>query len=410
MEIHCVLTAKEMEEALRQCLVEESELFKARRYWFRSRYYAVTEALRCDAEMQSKVDSITAEYDESLLDTPLGAIECALDCSEESLLSGECNSANLVCDVVRVWCKCDCVILSATSFLQRDDLENQSEVGLGAQSVSPRHTKSNDFAFTVDGTIDRGAISHRDVVSKLYTDTDRVVVLEVIGAQIRSAIEHGLATDDELDDEEDAETECIYVPQTKFPHVSGLRFVYDPQRGDGDKINSIWIMRRNEGGEEQFTELQDQQIYSVALSAHLADGGDGYTIFQDAVSILRDHGDSQSVHMILIDFFHKMGTLNDRKLQSQSASISTFGRGRWTRKRIEAQVGRLALKSKALSSCIETKWVSSKKLLSEQKGDGDDAESDGMDEDDAKQSAKADVDSILDSDDADDDGPSPESL
>ena len=63
--------------------------------------------------------------------------------------------------------------------------------------------------------------------------------------------------------------------------------------------------------------------------------------------------------------------------------------------------------------------MSSKKLLSEQKGDGDDTESapnvggDGMDEDDAKQSAKADVDSILDSDDADDvelgNSPSPDS-
>ena len=79
--------------------------------------------------------------------------------------------------------------------------------------------------------------------------------------------------------------------------------------------------------------------------------------------------------MILIDFFHKIGRLNDRKIALQSSG--TFGRGRWTRKRIDAQIEKLALTSKALSSVIETKWVSSKKILSqsnqsnEKKEDGD---------------------------------------
>ena len=136
-------------DLLKECLLNESEIYKARKYWYRVRYYEVNKNLEFDQEMKKLVDATIADYKDNKLDEIVSTIDGNLDCTEFSLLNGECNSANFITDVIRVSCKCDCVILSATSFLSNDqqfDQKNNDEF-LGGPSASN---------FNIDGSINKG--------------------------------------------------------------------------------------------------------------------------------------------------------------------------------------------------------------------------------------------------------------
>ena len=239
--------------------------------------------------MKELVDNTMNDYNDNKLDDKVCDIECNLDCTQFSLLNGECNSSNFICDVIRVSCKCDCVILSATSFLcdEQDDImdiktnynDNDNDKGFDDSMFSGFSGSASNF--NIDGYINKGAITYRDIVSKLYTDKSPIIILELYGHKIRNAIEHGLSKNEDMNGNE------LLYGTNKFPHVSGLRFVYDPIQQNGMKIKTIWIMKydqnyniHDDDEDEKFVELQDDEIYSVAISGYLANGGDGYDVFK----------------------------------------------------------------------------------------------------------------------------------
>jgi len=85
---------------------------------------------------------------------------------------------------------------------------------------------------------------------------NRVVKLQVTGAVVRAALEHGLATAAEE------------VQPGRFPQVSGLRYAFDTSRKLGARLTSLTVNGKP---------LDDRQIYTLATTTYLAvEHGDGY--------------------------------------------------------------------------------------------------------------------------------------
>lgn len=84
---------------------------------------------------------------------------------------------------------------------------------------------------------------------------NRVVVVELTGAQLAQALEHGLSRVDELGG--------------GFLQVSGLEYSFDRSRPVGARLVQIRV---------QGAPLRPELTYSAALPSHLAAGGDGFDV------------------------------------------------------------------------------------------------------------------------------------
>ncbi|HAF71425.1 MAG: Ser/Thr protein phosphatase/nucleotidase, putative [Acetothermia bacterium 64_32] len=92
-----------------------------------------------------------------------------------------------------------------------------------------------------------------------------LVVLEVKGEQVLAALENGVSMVEEL--------------KGRFPHVAGLRFVWDPARPAGFRIVSAEVLL-----EGTWQPLDPAANYRLATSNYLAAGGDGYEMFKEALN------------------------------------------------------------------------------------------------------------------------------
>lgn len=92
-----------------------------------------------------------------------------------------------------------------------------------------------------------------------------LVVLEVTGEQIWQALENGVSLVEEL--------------KGRFPHVAGLRFVWDPTQPPGSRIVSVEVF-----AEGEWKPLDRSAVYRLVTSNFLAGGGDGYTMFTEALN------------------------------------------------------------------------------------------------------------------------------
>jgi len=80
------------------------------------------------------------------------------------------------------------------------------------------------------------------------------------GAQIRAALEHGVATWSEN--------------KGQFLHVSkGMSYTFDLAKPAGSRVTALTL-----NGQP----LVDTQVYKVAMNNFTAGGGDGFTMFKDA--------------------------------------------------------------------------------------------------------------------------------
>jgi 5'-nucleotidase len=124
----------------------------------------------------------------------------------------------------------------------------------------------NGGSVRADTTINPGILTKRDVLSILPFN-NKVVKIEVTGAIIRAALEHGVAS---LGEE---------AQPGRFPQVSGARYTFDVTRKPGNRIVSVTI-----GG----IPLDDHETYTLATTNYVAlDAGDGYTMFRNAKLLLR---------------------------------------------------------------------------------------------------------------------------
>ncbi|HEY9283546.1 MAG TPA: bifunctional UDP-sugar hydrolase/5'-nucleotidase [Pyrinomonadaceae bacterium] len=188
----------------------------------------VTDQIKDDPESAA----VVAEFEKKLsaeLDQPVGTTTVVLDARQETNRTRETNLGSFVADAYR--------------------RQTNSEVAL----VNGGSIRSNT-------TYGPGPVTKRDVLSILPFENS-IVKIEVTGATLRAALEHGVARARE-------------EPEAgRFPQVSGLRFSYDARRPVGSRVTTVSV-----GGRP----LDDRKTYTLALSNFVRGGGDGYAMFKGA--------------------------------------------------------------------------------------------------------------------------------
>lgn len=118
----------------------------------------------------------------------------------------------------------------------------------------------NGGSIRAETIISPGALTKRDLLS-ILPFKNKVVKLEVTGATLHAALEHGVSTS-----AEDAEP-------GRFLQVAGLRFTFDGSRPPGSRVVDVTV-----NGQP----LDENRKYSLATTNFLTDGGDGYAMLKGA--------------------------------------------------------------------------------------------------------------------------------
>ncbi len=126
------------------------------------------------------------------------------------------------------------------------------------------------------------ALTARDILGELPFN-NIVMVLAATGAQLRAALEHGLAG----------------IGAGRFPQVSGLRLTFDPKRPAGSRITALTV-----GGQP----VDPTKVYRLATNDFLADGGDGYTMFKTLERLVNAQNGPAMTNAV-IDYIRAKGTV-----------------------------------------------------------------------------------------------------
>ncbi len=189
-----------------------------------------------DVKADPAFDTVTRKYASLIktLSVPVGRTLVKLNAGSAANRNAETNVGNFVTDSFR----------KATA----------ADVGL-----------MNGGSIRADAVIGPGVLTRRDVLS-ILPFKNKVLKIQITGAVLRQALEHGVARS-----AEDAEP-------GRFPQVSGIRFTFDASRPAGSRIVSVSVNGKP---------LDDNRKYTLATTNFLAlDGGDGYTMFKDATILI----------------------------------------------------------------------------------------------------------------------------
>ncbi|MBX9847475.1 MAG: bifunctional metallophosphatase/5'-nucleotidase [Xanthobacteraceae bacterium] len=159
----------------------------------------------------------------SEMDVPLGTTAVELDSRVATVRGHEAAIGNLIADAMRVRGHADAAIMNGG--------------GIRAGKVYPAGSP----------------VTRRDVLAELPFG-NHLVVVAAKGSDLRAAIENGLSR--------------LPAIAGRFPHVSGMRVEYDPQKPAGSRVVSMQV-----GG----APLDPERMYKVAINDFLARGADGYT-------------------------------------------------------------------------------------------------------------------------------------
>jgi 5'-nucleotidase len=177
--------------------------------------------------------ALISDYEKKVsadVDKPIGATSVALDARGEMNRSRETNLGSYIADAYRKAMNADVALFNGGSIR-------------AGRIFSP------------------GELTKRDVMAILPYENP-IVKIEVTGATLRAALEHGVSRSAE-------ERE-----PGRFPQVSGIRFTFDARRPAGSRIVSVEV-----GGQP----LDDRKTYTLATNTFLVEkGGDGYTMFGGA--------------------------------------------------------------------------------------------------------------------------------
>lgn len=111
----------------------------------------------------------------------------------------------------------------------------------------------------VRASIDQGPITFEEAIT-VQPFGNTLTVLTLTGAQIKAALEHGVATWDQ--------------GKGQFTHVSkGMSYTFDLSKPAGSRVTAVTF-----NGQA----LDDAKTYKVATNNFVANGGDGFAMFKDA--------------------------------------------------------------------------------------------------------------------------------
>ena len=149
------------------------------------------------------------------------------------------------------------VIGSATAIVNYGSIAGTTGIGV---NLSGAVTLVNGGSIRGNAAYGPGPLTKRDILTLLPFENP-IVEVEVTGVVLRAALEHGVSA---LGEEREP---------GRFPQVSGLRFAYDGRRPAGSRVTAASVNGKP---------LEDSKTYTLALSAFLLAGGDGYKMFRGA--------------------------------------------------------------------------------------------------------------------------------
>jgi 5'-nucleotidase len=198
-----------------------------------------------DTADDSSFAAINEKYGELLksLEQAIGRTDVKLEMKSEDVRTRETNMSDFIADAYREATGADVALVNGGSI--RADTE-----------IAP------------------GVLTKRNVLS-IAPFNNKVVKVQVTGATLRKALEHGVASIG------------VETQPGRFPQVSGVRFSYDASRKPGERVTSVLVNGKP---------LDDRQLYSLAATSYVVkDAGDGYDMFRDAkVLVGPDQAPSES--------------------------------------------------------------------------------------------------------------------
>jgi len=309
-QIQTCQQAQKIEQELSKSLNEKKGAFKGPRYTFLNRYYNIDINLKADQVTEKLVHDLSAAFQQQMGQT-IGYLAAPIDCRFSTVRSQESTAGNFVADVIRRAYRCDVVFLCGG-------------------------------ALRADRILPAGKFTYKDILD-LVPFQDSIVVIKMKGSSIIKVLEHGVSG----------------VPKAdgKFPQISGLRFLYDPAQPIGQRVKKVWIERYVDerissfakslsslkGGQSPNAEQQDveekdaanddddgdevevglddeedqmeiikhDQVYKLATRQYIANGGDGYTVFeQETVETIVDEEAGVPMSVILRNFFWAVDSVN----------------------------------------------------------------------------------------------------
>lgn len=204
--------------------------------------------------VQAQVDEYTAALDREL-GQEIGTAGVEMDTRRASIRSQETAFGNLVADASRAATGADVAIANGG--------------GIRGDTVYPAGTP----------------ITRKLVLTELPFGNS-TVKLEVTGAQLRAALEHGVSG--------------IEDGQGRFPQVSGMTYSFDASKPAGSRIVDVTV-----GGQP----LDDAATYSLATNDYVGGGGDGYGMLRQA-KVLIDADAGGLLASQVIDYIMMMDTVS----------------------------------------------------------------------------------------------------
>lgn len=209
-----------------------------------------------EVDPHDEIESLLLEYEAELedeLDEVIGQTEVELDVRNDTVRTEESNFGNWVTDVMRDEYDADVAI--------------QNGGGIRSDELYP------------DGDITRR------MAQDIFPFPNNTVLLEVRGEAITEAIELGVSTVEET--------------HGRFPQVSGLSFVYDPDADPENRLEELTV-----DGDD----IDPEATYTLATNDFVAEGGDGYEMLADG-DVLRPPEEGTLLSALVIEAIESQETI-----------------------------------------------------------------------------------------------------
>ena len=222
--------------------------------WPREWRVVSTAGVAPDPAIAAIVKQHEDKLDESLKVT-VGTTGVELDSRRTTVRLKEAAIGNLIADAIRDYTKADVAV-------------------------------TNGGGIRGDRTYASGTtLTRKDILTELPFG-NVTVMLEISGADLRAALEEGVSLVEDV--------------AGRFPHVSGLSFVFDPKRPRGSRVLQVTI-----GGKP----LDPAATYKLATNEYMMVGGDGYASLTKGRPIIDASGGPLMANVVM-DYIAARGTVS----------------------------------------------------------------------------------------------------
>ena len=227
----------------------------------------VTDAVNEDADTAKVVAGYEQQLNASLGEV-IGKTSVTLDVRAATVRRGESNIGNFIADSYRAALGADVALVNSGSLRS-------------------------------DATYGPGELTKKDVLSVLPFE-NALVKVKLTGAHLKRLLENGVSQAGHEDG--------------RFPQVSGMAFTYDAGRPAGSRVSSIEI-----GGQP----VQADKRYTMAVSAYVLSGGDGYDFKGAEVIVNAEAGPVEPD--VVMEAIRKAGTIAPQ-VEGRIKSVASISR------------------------------------------------------------------------------------